>query len=199
MNDKMKAALAGGAVAGVLSIIPIASGCCFLWAIAGGALAVFIYNKNAPAQMQTGDGAMLGLMTGGIAAIIYLIIGLPLALFVTGATIQQAFQQAGMRDLPIAGTALAILIALLVALILVGFTTLGGVIGVAIFGKNRPGTPPTPPPPAGFGGQPPVAPFGGPGFGGPPPPPPPPVAPSEPPTEPPPTPPTGGGGFGTGS
>jgi len=191
MNDKMKAALAGGAVAGVLSIIPLVSSCCFLWAIAGGVLAVYIYSNKAPAQMQTGDGAMLGLMTGGIGAIIYLIIGLPLALFVTGASLQQAFQQAGLRDLPIAGTALALLVVLLVALILVGFTTLGGVIGVAIFGKNRPGGMSSPPPPAGFG-QTPGAPSGGFDFGGQPPPPPPPVAPTEPPSEPP------TGGFGTG-
>src|SRR5205085_10192366 len=168
MNDKMKAALAGGAVAGVLSIIPIASTCCFLWAIAGGALAVYIYNNKAPAQMQTGDGAMLGLMAGGIGAVIYLIVELPLSLFITGAAMQQMFQQAGLKDLPIAGPALAILIVLFVALILVGFTTLGGVIGVAIFGKNRPGlTPPPPPPGASFGGGPSVTPPGGPGFGGP--------------------------------
>ena|SRR5205085_5350150 len=196
MNDKMKAALAGGAVAGVLSIIPLVSSCCFLWAIAGGVLAVYIYNNKAPAQLQTSDGASIGLLAGGIGALIYLIIGLPLALFVTGASLQQAFQQAGVRDLPIAGTALAILIVLFVAIILVGFSTLGGVIGVAIFGKNRPGgmPPAPPPPPAGFGGGPSVTPLGGPGFGGPPPPPPPPVA---PPTEPPSEPPTGG--FGTGS
>src|SRR5205085_9170338 len=193
MNDKMKAALAGGAVAGVLSIIPVMNYCCFLWAIAGGALAVYIYNNKAPAQLRTGEGAAIGLMAGGIGGVIYLIIGLPLALFVFGGQIQQAFQQAGLRDFPIAGTALAVLVVLFIALILVGFATLGGVIGVAMF-KSRPGITPPPPPPTGFGGGPPVAPPGGPGFGGPPPPPPPPVAPpTEPPTEPPP------GGFGTGS
>src|ERR1041384_3326427 len=152
MNDKMKAALAGGAVAGVLSIIPLVSSCCFLWAIAGGVLAVYIYNNKAPVRMQTGEGAMLGLMAGGIGAVIYLIIGLPLAIFVTGAAMTQLLQQAGARDLPIAGPALALLSLIFVCLILVGFTTWGGVTGGAIF-KNRPGTmPPPPPPAAGFGG-----------------------------------------------
>ncbi len=40
MNDRTKAAVIGGAVAGVLSIIPIVNYCCILAAIGGGVLAV---------------------------------------------------------------------------------------------------------------------------------------------------------------
>jgi hypothetical protein len=46
MNERTKAAVIGGAVAGVLSAIPILSNCCCLWAIGGGLLAVFLYAKN---------------------------------------------------------------------------------------------------------------------------------------------------------
>src|SRR2546423_15111794 len=77
MDNKMKAALIGGVVAGVLSVIPVVSTCCFLWALGGGFLAVFIYLKGAPGPMAPGDGAKLGVRAGVAGAFIYLIIAVP--------------------------------------------------------------------------------------------------------------------------
>lgn len=151
MNERTKAALIGGAVAGILSAIPIVNNCCCLWAIGGGILAIFMYTKGTRAAMTPGDGAMLGVVAGGIAAAIYLVIGLPILVLFGAASMTSSMAQAGV-DLPFSGIVLAIVIALILAVGVFGFTVLGGVIGAAIFGKGAGTPPPPPPPPAGFGG-----------------------------------------------
>ena len=145
MNERTKAALIGGAVAGILSAIPILHNCCCLWAIGGGILAVFMYTKSTGAAMTPGDGAMFGLVAGGIGAAIYLVIGLPILLLVTAGSISLQMAQAGV-DLPFSGMVLGIVIGLIMLVGVFAFTVLGGVIGAAIFGKPK-GTPPPPPPP----------------------------------------------------
>jgi hypothetical protein len=153
MNERTKAALIGGVVAGLLSAIPVVSTCCCLWAIGGGILAVFMYTKNTRLPVQPGDGAMLGAMTGGIAAVIYIIIALPLMLLVGMAQMEAQMaqlRQAGV-DLPFAGIALGIVGLLIGAVGLVICATIGGLIGAPIFGKGA-GTPPPPPPAGGYGG-----------------------------------------------
>jgi hypothetical protein len=160
MNDRTKAALIGGAVAGVLSIIPVVSTCCILWAIGGGVLAVFMYLRGAGGPMSPGEGAKLGLRAGIVAAIIYLIIALPLMLLTGGAMMSDAMQRAGGDQAVGAGmlAGLGAAVVFVVAALLVGFTALGGLIGAAIFGKGGAGAPP-PPPPSTPG-------YGGPGAGG---------------------------------
>src|SRR5437660_3249016 len=95
MDNKMKAALIGGVVAGVLSVIPVVSTCCFLWALGGGFLAVFIYLKGAPGPMAPGDGAKLGIRAGVVGAVIYLVIGLPMMQLWGRARMSMALQQSG--------------------------------------------------------------------------------------------------------
>ena len=155
MNERTKAALIGGVIAGVLSGLPVISGCCFLWALAGGFLAVFLYMKNAPGPMQMGDAAKLGLIAGVIGAAISLVLGVPLMLLGVGAAAMNP-------DLGRAGIGAGIMAVggvvglILRAVIVAGFGALGGVIGAAILNKNQPGgTGPMPPPPTGFGGTPP--------------------------------------------
>src|SRR5918997_450759 len=79
MNNKTKAALIGGVVVGLLSAIPFVNTCCCLWAIVGGALAVYMYVQGTQTPVQTGEGAMLGALAGVVGTVIYLIIGIPLA------------------------------------------------------------------------------------------------------------------------
>lgn len=166
MNERTKAALIGGVVAGVLSVIPVVSSCCCLWAIGGGILAVYLYIKNTRTPMQPADGAVLGAMTGGIAAVVYAIIGLPLMMIIGMA--QMEAQMAQIRqtgvDIPFAGMTLAIVGMLMVAVGLVVCATIGGLIGVPIFGKGAGAPPPPPPPAGGFGGGP-AAGGGGSSFG----------------------------------
>ncbi|MCA1612760.1 MAG: hypothetical protein LC800_01135 [Acidobacteria bacterium] len=155
MNNRTKAALIGGALAGVLSGLPIISGCCFLWAIGGGFLAVFMYLKDAPpGPLEMGDAAKLGALAGAIGAVISIVLGLPFMLLGIGAS---AVQNSDLQSAGISSGIMAVggIVGLLLrAALVVGFAALGGVIGAAVLGKNRPGgvgTPP-PPPPSDFGG-----------------------------------------------
>jgi hypothetical protein len=185
MNDRTKAAIAGGALAGILSVIPLVGSCCFLWALAGGVLAVFMYMRSSSAApLEIADGAKLGLMAGGVGAVIYLIIALPMMLLSGGAAISQQLQRQGSEGGAALGAGmlagLGAFVVVIVAIVIVGCGALGGLIGAAIFGKKGAGgAGPMPPPPT--GGY-----TGGMTGGMPPQPPPPPVG--EPPT-----------GFGTGS
>jgi|ERR1044071_1555689 hypothetical protein len=151
MDNKMKAALIGGAVAGVLTIIPLVGNCCFLWALLGGFLAVFIYLKGVPGPLAPGDGAKLGLRAGVVGAIIYLVITLPWMLISGGSMMSQAMQEGGAGNAVGGGiiAGLGAFIVVVVAAIIVGLTAVGGLIGAAILGKGAGAPPPPPPPPAG--------------------------------------------------
>jgi len=152
MNDRTKAALIGGAIAGILSALPFLNNCCCLWGIGGGILAIFMYTKSTRATMTPGDGAMLGAIAGGIAVAIYVAIGLPIILLFGAASMSAQMSQAGV-DLPFSGVVLGIVVALIFAVGVFVFTLLGGVIGAAIFGKGAgPATAPPPPPPPSYGG-----------------------------------------------
>jgi hypothetical protein len=152
MDNKMKAALIGGGVAGLLSIIPLVGNCCFLWALLGGFLAVFIYLKGAPGPLAPGDGAKLGLRAGVVGAIIYLIIALPMWLISGGAAMSQAMQESGTGNAVGTGmlAGLGIFMVVVVAAVIVGLTAAGGLLGAAILGKGA-GAPPPPPPAGGVG------------------------------------------------
>src|SRR5688500_14122184 len=117
MNDKIKPALLGGAITGILSVIPFISSCCCIWAIAGGGLACFLYIKNSTSPVQMAEGATVGAMSGGVGAVIYLIIGLPIALICGAAQMEDAFRRSGM-EVPLAGAAMALLGALIVIVLL---------------------------------------------------------------------------------
>ena len=155
MNNRTKAAVIGGVIAGVLSGIPIVGGCCFLWALAGGFLALFMYLKSVPGPIEMGDAAKLGATAGVIGAVISVVIGLPFFLLGVGAS------AIGNSDLPNAGLSTGIMAAsgvvglILRAVFVVAFAVLGAVIGAATVGKKGGGAgvpPPPPPPGGGYGG-----------------------------------------------
>src|SRR5258708_36345582 len=93
MNNKLKPAIIGGVVVGLLSAIPFVNFvnvCCCLWAILGGGLAAHLYIKASPTPVKTGDGAVLDLLAGVVGAVIYIVIGLPLAILVETTMIARA-------------------------------------------------------------------------------------------------------------
>ena len=167
MNNKLKPALIGGIVIGVLSVIPFVSAanlCCCIWAILGGLLATYLYVKNSPTPATAGDGAVLGVIAGAIGAVIYVVIGIPIALAM-GPTMRNMIvslmqnidpRQAELmrQQFEAQGNAVAPLIiqALVIAALIFVFAILGGLLGVPIFEKRK-GTPP-PPPPFNAGGSP---------------------------------------------
>ena len=150
MNNKLKPALLGGLIVGVLSAIPFINYCCCIWSIGGGALAAFLYIKSSPVPVKMGDGAMVGGLAGVVGGIIYLILGLPIAILFGMAAMQDSLRSSGV-DLPISGPILMIVAGIVGAIILALLATLGGVIGTAIFEKRK-GDGLAPPPPQNFGG-----------------------------------------------
>jgi len=147
MNNKLKPALLGGLIVGVLSAIPIINYCCCIWSIGGGALAAYLYIKSSPTPVTMGDGAMVGGLAGVVGGIIYLIIGLPIAIFFGMAAMTQQLTRSGV-ELPFSGTLLMVVAGIIGAIILVVLATLGGIIGVAIFEKRKGNA--AAPPPQGF-------------------------------------------------
>jgi len=147
MNNKLKPALLGGLIVGVLSAIPIINYCCCIWSIGGGALAAYLYIKSSPTPVTMGDGAMVGGLAGVVGGIIYLIIGLPIAIFFGMAAMTEQLTRSGVA-LPFSGTLLMVVAGIIGAIILVVLATLGGIIGVAIFEKRKGNA--AAPPPQGF-------------------------------------------------
>jgi hypothetical protein len=152
MNDRTKAAVIGGILAGILSGIPFIGGCCFLWAIAGGFLAIFMYMKSAPGPMMMGDAAKLGAITGVVGAVIATLIRVPLMLLGVGMAAMGSDRSAAGVGAGLAA-ATGVMGIVFTVVVVVVFAVLGAIIGNAVLGKNSGGmnTPP-PPPPTGFGG-----------------------------------------------
>jgi hypothetical protein len=165
MNNKLKPALIGGVLLGLLSVIPFVNSlnaCCCLWAILGGMLASYLYVKNSPIPARPGDGAMLGALAGAIGAVISLILGIPIS-YAMGPTMRNMFlgilenvdrQQAELmrRQLEAAGDSIVpvIINSLILAVLLFVFSVIGGLLGTALFEKRKGG--PVPPPPPSPGG-----------------------------------------------
>ncbi|HEX5732279.1 MAG TPA: hypothetical protein VF131_05535 [Blastocatellia bacterium] len=193
MVDKPKKfmpALIGGAVLCVLSLIPYVNYGCCLWVIAGGAVAAYMLIKRSPVlPVTTGNGASVGALAGLLGSLLYLIIFTPIFFaFGREAAITQmqdaAYQQSDpnarrivmqmvdmVRDQPLV---FILIWCAVIAVFFVAFSTLGGILGVAMFEKRK-GQP-----------MPPMAPPGAPGYGrGFAPPGPPPSGPAPPPGEPP--------------
>ena len=147
MNNKLKPALLGGLIVGVLSAIPFINYCCCIWTLGGGALAAFLYIKESPTPVKMGDGAMVGGLAGVFGGIIYLVLGLPIAIFFGMAAMEESLARGGIH-LPFSGVLLMIVSGIIGAIFLAVLTTLGGVIGVAIFEKRKDGV--VPPPPQSF-------------------------------------------------
>jgi hypothetical protein len=161
MNNKVKPAVIGGVVLGLLSAIPFVNFvniCCCLWAIVGGLLASYLYVKNSPVPANAGDGAIVGAIAGAIGAVIYLVVGIPLAI-VSGSAMRSVFinlmssidpNQADLlrRQLEAQGDNISgvIVQSLIGAVLLLVFAVIGGLIGIPLFEKRKGGTMPPPPP-----------------------------------------------------
>ena len=136
MNNKLKPALLGGLIVGVLSAIPFINYCCCIWSIGGGCLAAYLYIKSSPTPVAMGEGATVGGLAGVVGGIIYLILGLPIAILVGMTAMTEQLERSGVH-LPFSGVLLMVVAGIVGAIILAVLATLGGVIGVAIFEKRK--------------------------------------------------------------
>ena len=143
MNNKLKPALLGGLIVGVLSAIPLINYCCCIWTLGGGVLAAYLYIKSSPTPVKIGDGAMVGGLAGVVGGVIYFLLSLPINILFGMAAMQEQLSRSGVR-LPFSGLVLVILTSIVGAIILAVLTALGGIIGVAIFEKRKDGSVPPP-------------------------------------------------------
>jgi hypothetical protein len=153
-NAMLMPAVWGGLLIGVLSALPIvnlANVCCCLWVIAGGMVAAYLLQSNAPQAITTGDGALVGLMAGIIGALVHTIVSLPINLAMGGVT-QRLLQQfvSSSQEIPdnvrqmmenmsnsSSFSLLGVVAGLMMFLIVGGiFATVGGLLGALFFKKN---------------------------------------------------------------
>jgi hypothetical protein len=160
--EYLRPALIAGAVAGLLSGLPFigAGNCiCCLWVVGGAAIAAKLLAAATPGLLKAGDGAVVGALTGIVAAVVDTIVKIP-------------FQQYNMElarkildRLPAMGNDMPagldeilngssgmlspgwMLLGLFFsAAVFAIMGTLGGIIGVSLFGKKS--LPPASSPPA---------------------------------------------------
>src|SRR5262245_14277292 len=163
-SELMQPAVMGGLVMGILSALPIVSAgniCCCLWVVTGGLVASYLLQQNRPAPLSSGDGALVGFMAGLIGAVVQFVISIPISLLVAPMeramlarlTDLSATMPPEMRELiesyalesANTGIVMVILrrsIAFIFMLLIGGlFSTLGGLLGAALF--RKPLSPPT--------------------------------------------------------
>ena len=152
-------ALIGGLVMGVLSALPLVSAgniCCCLWVVSGGLVAAYVLQQNHPAPITPTDGALVGLLAGLAGAVVQVIVSIPITLVVgpmERAMVQRILDMSGamppeMRDtierfgrdaaaggLFVLGRIFALVFWLFVGAV---FSTVGGLLGAAIFKKSAP-------------------------------------------------------------
>ena len=86
--EYLRPALIAGAVAGLLSGLPFigAGNCiCCLWVVGGAVMASKLLAAATPGLLTSGDGAVVGALTGIVAAVVDAIISIPLAVLQPGA------------------------------------------------------------------------------------------------------------------
>jgi hypothetical protein len=153
-------AVIGGVVMGVLSALPIVAAgnaCCCLWVVSGGLIAAYLVQQNQPAPITPADGALVGLLAGLIGALIHFVVQIPIDFLM--APIERAMLQRILdigtlppewRDLferyagreseaSLAFQVMSRIAGLMLWLFLGAiFSTLGGLLGAAIFRKETP-------------------------------------------------------------
>lgn len=154
MNDQRPGmfvpALIGGVIAGILSGIPIVNCLCCLWIIGGGILAAYFLTKESPVVLTAGDGAIVGIFTGIIAAIVQAVVNIPFRAvsekLVQG--IMDRFSQyydempsgweSWLEDGDFEGSMVWTILGLVVSVIIFSaLGALGGIIGISIFRKKE--------------------------------------------------------------
>jgi hypothetical protein len=164
-SDRFQPALLGGLFIGVLSALPLVSAgncCCCLWIVGGGLIAAYLTQNTSPTAITVGDGALAGLMAGIVGAVVSTILAIPVRLVFGPLQERMAERFAERaRDIPEAlrvfihpghaggaGVLFSLVLGFLLMLVLcVVFSTVGGMIGAAIFNRSKPRVLDVPPPP----------------------------------------------------
>lgn len=154
-------ALIGGAVMGVLSALPLiylGNLCCCMWIVSGGVVAAYVLQQNQTGPITPADGAIAGLLAGLVGACVHLVLAIPIDILMAPmerAMAQRFLDMAGtmspeMRDMVdrMSGRNVEFSIGIILIRRVVGFmfmlfigaifSTLGGLLGAALFKKQAP-------------------------------------------------------------
>ncbi len=163
MNDQRPEyfgpALMAGAAAGILSGIPFVNCLCCLWIIGGAVLAASLLARKTPPPLTAGDGAIVGALTGLVAAVADSLVSIPLRPFNEAFSrrllqglgrfsnqMPQGWQELIDRSRATGFTVAGFLFGLFVtAAVFAVLGILGGVIGVSLFGRKKTAPPAAPP------------------------------------------------------
>jgi hypothetical protein len=168
MSNRLRSAIIGGVIIGLLSGIPyvrLGNVICCLWVILGGAFAAYLYIKKSPAPVNVGEGALIGAIAGTIGMVVEIVVGLPLTIltgypelkFLVGLMerVDPAKAEAYRRQVEdLASFSFSkqffysvfswrTLLSLLLTII---FALIGGLIAVPLFEKRKDNAGPPPPP-----------------------------------------------------
>ena len=153
-TSKTQPALVGGLVMGLLSVLPfvwVGNLCCCLWVVSGGLVASYLLQQNQAAPIEVGDGALVGFLAGMSGAIIYVVLAIPISILMAPferAMVQRVFENT--RNMPPefdelmgrVGRGLLLVMGFIFMLCAGAvFSTLGGILGVALFKKRPPAGP----------------------------------------------------------
>ncbi len=165
MKDKMMTpAVIGGIILAGGSTIPILNflNClCCAWLVIGGAAASYLYIKDSPVKVTTGNGAALGALAGVVGSVLHALLSIPVKMLLPATNVERLREvldkpeiPEGVRDILLSAlgrgafSIVAVFIGFFFMLIFsLIFATLGGIIGVAIFEKRKNGGMVVPPPP----------------------------------------------------
>ena len=166
--EYLRPALIAGAVAGLLSGLPfigVGNCICCLWIVGGAAIAAKLLAGQTPGLLTSGDGAIVGALTGIVAAVVDTLVKIPLQRYnmELARRILDTFSESSPRCPPAStGCSTARQASLTPGWMLLGLFisaaiyavmgALGGVIGVSLFGRKAapqapsgPAAPPAPP------------------------------------------------------
>jgi len=147
-------ALIGGVIAGFLSGVPILSCLCCLWIIGGAMLASYLLIKDSSTPLTSSDGAIIGVFTGLVAAVVQTVVNLlflPLNRQMTQRIMERLAEY--MEEMPpgfenlldeasMETSVPRILFGLVISgIIFSALGALGGIIGLSLF-KKKPPQPP---------------------------------------------------------
>lgn len=149
---------------GVLSALPLINTlnvCCCLWVVSGGLVAAYVFQQNQSAPMSVGDGALVGFLAGITGAAVLFVVSIPINYLVAPmerALVQRVLSMSGnmppemrqlLENLGEPRTDIGFLGQLVVRfvgfffIVVVGavFSTLGGLLGAALFRRSPPPDP----------------------------------------------------------
>ncbi len=141
--------LAKSSTAGLLIGAPIFNCLCCLWIIGGAMLASYLLAKNSPVALSAGDGAIVGVFSGIIAAVANTFVSIPferitvdliykIIEYLPQSTEEMPFEmerlmEGGAEGTTISGFFFSLVIKAIIFSIL---GALGGIIGISLFGKK---------------------------------------------------------------